>query len=263
MAVDEFFVFLGVGLAILIFAVVIFSLIQPEEQIIPRFEEKLVVRNARFAFESSNLRAHKTSSLGTIELHNGLLFGKKEYEFNLASKDIEQLQIDMSVKRTNSYGRLSVKANDNVLINDKLLLGDYSIPVSKQMFNGHVLIEIEPESSSWRIWAPTLYEVEASLDYVTFDKRTDEFMFTLGNETDTLKYVKISFILDKNIGDLIVDVNGNVVFAGPADKLQQIDVDTTLVNKGANTVRFEALEDSFYSGQGVVNIGYTQLMQIE
>lgn len=260
---DEFFVFMGVGLAILVFALVIFSLIQPAEEPVPRFEEKLVVKNARFGFESSNLRAHKNYDLGTIELHNGLLFGKKEYEFNLASKDIEQLQIDMSVKRTNNYGKLAVKANDNILLNDKLLLGDYSIPVSKQMFNGHVIIELEPESSSWRIWAPTLYEVEASLDYVTHDKRTDEFQFTLGNETETLKYVTIGFLLDKNIGDLIVDVNGNVVFAGPADKLQQIDVDTALVNKGTNTVRFEALEDSFYSGQGVVTIGYTELIEIE
>ena len=58
-------------------------------------------------------------------------------------------------------------------------------------------------------------------------------------------------------------MNGNVVFAGPADRLQQIDVDTALVKKGDNIVRFEALEDSFYSGQGVVTVGYTQLTEID
>ena len=262
---DEFIIFLLAGLLILGVLVGVFAIVELfKEPAEPRpiFEEKLVIKTARFAMEASNLRAQKTHSLGTIELHNGLLFGKKDYAFDLSDENIDELEIDMKVKRTNSYGKLAVKANDNVLLNDKLLLGDYSVPVDKSMFNGHVIIEIEPESSYWRIWAPTLYEVEASLDYVTHDKRTDEFIFALGNETETLKYVNIDFIFDKNIGELIIEMNGNRVFSGPADKFEEINVDASLVNKGLNVITFSAEEDSFYSGRGVVAVGYMQLVEV-
>ncbi len=267
---DEFIVFLLVGLLILGVLVGVFAiaeLFKEPEKARPIFEEKLVIKTARFAMEASNLRAQKTHELGTIELHNGLLFGKRDYAFNLSTGDntskIEELSMDMTVKRTNTYGKLTLKANDNVIVNDKLLLGDYRFDIDKSLFNGHVIIEMEPESSYWRIWAPTLYEVEASLDYVTHDKRTDEFSFVLGNETETLKYVNVDFIFDKNIGDLTVEMNGNRIFSGPADKLEEINVDIELVKKGLNVITFSAEEDSVYSGRGVVVVGYMQLIQIE
>lgn len=261
---DEFLIFLGIGLAILIGLLVVFSLVQfGQEPVQPRFEEKLVIKTSRFAFEASNIRAQKTHNLGTLELHNGLLFGKKDYAFNLTSTNVEDLAIDMKVKKTNSYGKLMLTANDNVLVNDKLLLGDYHVPVNRSLFNGHVVIEMAPESSSWRIWAPTVYEVDASLDYEVFDKRTDEFTFTLGNETDTLKYVKIGFIFNKNIGDLTVNVNGNHVFSGATDKQFEIIVGNEFVKRGKNVVTFSAEQDSFFAGRGVVTVAYTELVKIQ
>ncbi len=260
---DEFIVFLMIGLAILGFLVVIFNLGLFAEAPEPRFEERLVIKTARFAMEASNTRAQKTHSLGTLDLHNGLLFGKSDYAFNLTSSNIEALEIQMNVKRTNSYGNLMLSANDNALVNDRLLIGEYKISVNKSMYNGHVIIEFGSESSSWRIWAPTVYEVDAALNYETFDKRTDEFTFELGNETDTLEYVTIDFIFNKNIGEIVLDVNGNRVFSGPTTKEFQVTVDKEFVKKGKNTVIFAAKEDSFFAGRGYVTVAYTERVLTE
>ena len=266
MALDEFTVFLLIGVAILGLMLIIFNVgfLFPERVASqgPVFEEKLAIKTASFRFDASNIRSQRSQDLGTVDTYNGLLFGKKDYAFRLATDDVEELELDLNVKRTNSYGKLAVKANDDVLLNEKLVHGEYKLPVNKSIFNGHVVVQLVPESSSWRIWAPTLYEIEASVNYETFDQKTDEFLFTLVNETDALKYVNINFVFDQNIGEFTLSVNGNKVFSGATNKFEEIAVPNEFLRKGTNVVRFSAEKDSKYSGRGIVVVGFTELVEV-
>ena len=253
--IDEFYIFLLVGLGLLILGAIIFNVgfgLGPGAHA----KEIVKVRSESFPLDASKLRTYTRQSLGRLQLYNGLLFGKRAYSMNVTSKDIVQLSVDMDVKKTNDYGNLVLRTNDNVVLDQKLIVGNYTIPINRSMYNGHALVKIETESSWWRIWAPNYYDVDAYLNYVTYDQHKTEYRFTIGSET--LQGVQLEFTLDKSIGTVQVTLNNATLFSGSMDRTYELTVDKYLVKRGANTVTIDVDDNSVYSGNAFVKISYVE-----
>lgn len=198
-------------------------------------------------------RVSKNESFITLSnfwVKNGL-FETKEYKktFNLTQEELKQLaepKIDLHVENTNLYGSLMVFLNDEEVFSGYIEPGDKKqIPVNKTLFKKENYFSLIPASSSWRIWAPTVYILDLELSSSFYGKSSKSFTVNIPEKNCPVLYSKI--ILDiperEGSGSLIVRANKQVVFNNTPTSRQWIEFEGK-INCGNNTISMVSTQNA-------------------
>lgn len=251
--VDSFVVFLAFGIAVILIVSFAVSFVQPPAEQPPakRITTKTLAVTSNFSV--SNLKEPNTISLGRKALVNGLLFGSNALAYNLTPKP-EDAVLSFSVIRTNRYAPLDVRVNGNLVESRRLPKGEYRYPLD---LADSTLIEVAPESSTWKIWAPALYELDnAAISTGSFVNKTKEFSFDLDKELSNFQFSNILFLLDVNDGRIFTELNGNVIYADRAVSGKTIELNKTYFKPGRNSLILRADKNSRFAGTLVFAIAY-------
>jgi hypothetical protein len=192
------------------------------------------------------------------ELFSGLLFGSNSIKYQLNSTGIESLKIEFEVIRTNSYAPLIIKVNDKIVERKNFALGEYSIDVDKSFLSDNMAIAFIADSSSWKIWAPTVYELDnIKIAENSYSYNPNEFKFVVKeDEYRTFSEGRIDLQLDKNIGSLIAELNGNPVYSDVVSNYQSLKFNKDALIIGENVLKLKADVNSVFSGKAKALIFY-------
>lgn len=219
---------------------------------------KKILQKKIFSFnvDAENVQETRVAELGTQSTENGLLFGKKDIEYRITGKDPNSLFIGFEVTKTNELEPLIIKINDHVVHSAVLEQGQYGFLFNENL-DKEMLITISAVSSSWRIWAPNLYELKDIKISVTdfADKQQSVPMVIEENELDTMQSARLDLNLVKAAGKLRITMNGEDIFSGIPLNAESIPLGKKHLQE-ENTLNFYALKNSDFEGTGIFVFSY-------
>src|SRR3989344_5546117 len=157
-------------------------------------------------FDASYTKQTTTQSAGTSEIRNGVLFGSSTLKYTVNAAEIEAMAIKFDVTRTNSISELVIVINNQTFLEQKLFRGHYEYIVPREFLSEKMDIIISARSSTWRLWAPNLYNLE-NIDFVikAFSLEQEETNFFLEDwEHDNFRTGKVELNLEENIGRMVL-----------------------------------------------------------
>lgn len=211
--------------------------------------EKDAFQTYAFSIDSSNKRNDVGKDLGTFRVFNGLLFGEQKIKYNVASTGIDSIKINFEVLGGNDYGLLIIKANGAEIYHAKTAPGIYQIYVPATLLRSNTLIEMETTSSQWKIWAPSVYDINMQLEANGFTENSNEYKFIILDGFNSLENGRLNLAFDEAIGSADIYVNNNKVYSGPLRDVQTFAIDSSVMNIGENTISFVPQEDSEFIGR--------------
>lgn len=252
--VDYFVAFLVGGLVLLLALTALFSFVQ-----IPSDQKGITPTPSRefftpyhFAFDISKLREEKSFYLGNLNVSNGILFGNQDVKYSITSEDAIDLRISFSVSGSNFYLPLIIKVNGNQIVGKPLYDGEHSFVVKNS--TKEMRIEIGTESSSWRLWAPSLYKLSSvKFDLGRFSDVTREFRF---NATGKVTRGGIDFTFSENEGIFIFRLNNNTIYTDAVNDIKSIELAKNSFISGINRLVLMADDNSRFRGTAVLAVVY-------
>jgi|GEM_PF-2193510 len=215
-----------------------------------------VWRVAKFGKINISYQAEEAKiEAGDKHLFNGLLFGSNRLEIS-ASVDTENLigaALKFDVEKTNRYGKLIIKVN-GVVINESFFdVGSYTLLINRSLITPTTKIEIIPTSSTWKLWAPTVYDLK-HVEFVvqSMHSKSKKFSFIIyDTESKNLheKRGKITLDFENRRGTLRIVLNGHEIFNNVTQRsFTSIPFDQRYLKIGENVIEFSAGEDSAFYG---------------
>lgn len=196
------------------------------------------------SFDANNFLETGVYNLGARKTTSGLLFGVTSIKTDIGKSQLIYASFD--VVNTNGYGPLIIRVDGRVVVNTPLDIGHYEFSLGS---GEHV--EIEAGNSEWRIWAPTIYELQdVRITANTYPRDISTFTFKL-NDPEKVTGARIDFSLNENAGSLLLRLNGNTVYNGAVNSRQSIYLDGSHFSD-TNMIIFDALEDSRFSGRATI-----------
>ena len=153
----------------------------------------------------------RTVGIEQKRLYNGVLFGSDKLELNIPVDltNFVGAYIEFTVEKTNKYAPLLIKFNGYTLNESKFSEGTYKFILNSSWVKENNKIEFIPLSSSWKIWAPTVYDLkDVKFVYQTTYSHPTTAKFTVyDNEYDNLanRDGRIILDLDEHKGVLNID----------------------------------------------------------
>jgi hypothetical protein len=195
-------------------------------------------------------------------LFNGLLFGKTTLELNpsMDSSNVLGAFLRFDVVKTNGYGNLMIKVNGQIISNRKFTPGSYIITLNLSTLGTENRIEFIPFSSSWKIWAPSVYSLNnVEFGYQTKNLVTTDIPFMIyQDETSAMgsKKGRIVLDLDEHTGNLSILLNGEQVYSGTAKAYESIYFDESKLKVGQNNVGFYTEDQGDFEGNATMIVYY-------
>ncbi|MCX6818386.1 MAG: hypothetical protein NT129_00100 [Candidatus Aenigmarchaeota archaeon] len=191
-------------------------------------------------------------------LFNGLLFGSNSIKYQLNSNGIENLAIVFEIIKTNNYAPLIIKVNDKIAEKKNFALGKYTVTADKAMLTDDITVELFADSSSWKIWAPAVYELDnIKIIENSYSYKPNEFKFVVKeDEYRTFSEGRIDLQLDNNAGNLIAELNDNPVYADTVSNYQSLKFTKNELRIGENVLQLKADVNSVFSGKAKMIIFY-------
>jgi len=252
-AVDYFIVFLVGGLVLLFALASFFSFTEPLDQGISTIPAEESLTSYNFEFDISKLREEKSFYLGDFDLLNGFLFKRQDLKYSITSEDVIELRISFNVSGGNFYLPLVVKVNGNKIVNKPLFDGQYQFIVKN--VSSEMLIEMKTESSSWRLWAPSLYKVkDIRFDLGSFSDVSKEFKFNVSTNVEKITRGNIDFTFQENEGIFILELNNYVIFRDAINDFQSVEVNKESFIAGINELTLRADDNSRFIGSAVMAV---------
>ncbi|RLJ00261.1 MAG: hypothetical protein DRP06_02245 [Candidatus Aenigmatarchaeota archaeon] len=248
---DELYAFLFAGLGIMLLLMVFFGggisyITDPSAE----------YKNETFP---DNLE-WKTIELGTVSLreqngekteilekefavHKGLFAGNLGYSrrFKIDEFLIENMDktiLSFEVKNTNNYGSLSMKLNNETLMNENTIRGKYDFELNSSENN---VIEFETSSSGWKIWAPAVYLISnLSLKTEYSFREFPEYDFFVSKYIYNNQY-KSELVFDFMNADREFNItfNNKTIYSDiPLSRVTKINLED--IKKGSNKIRFSS-----------------------
>ncbi len=165
------------------------------------------------------------------KLFNGILFGHNKIELPV---DGYVESVDFTVEKTNHYGNLEIWADGVHLYSSKPDLGRHVISINKTIEK----LQIFAGSSAWKLWSPSIYEIDAKIRATAVVPGKQSFDFEV-SEYEISK-VELATITVPN--QIRAYVNGH-----EAEGIMSKEY----LKSGTNIVVFESLGDNF---EGVSSI---------
>lgn len=280
--INDFLMWLGIGITLMAILIVLFGGTPIEEKYVPRevnitqieptFNESIAPirspsgallvgkiereswRVTRFDnINTSYYAGEVLKSLSDRRIYNGLLFGSNKVELEV-SVDINETvgaYLSFFVNKTNSYGALIIKINDIVINNRKTPLGEHIFFLNTSILKEKNKIEIFAESSSWKIWAPTVYELR-NIKFVSQELFAKESSYTFNIYDEEFKNLRkdkkgeIYLDLRERRGRLKISINSHEVFNDEVDRsTKTIYFDPSVLKEDKNEIEFTAIDGVF------------------
>jgi len=219
-------------------------------------DERIASRTEKIIIGISRQSTNSAAEIEEKELYNGLFFGKNRIIKHLSVRDVQRLKIKFDVESTNAYGNLVIKINGRIVKNQIFYEGSYEI-IFDQNLSDEMNVEIFCTSSGWRLWAPTVYKLKnitlTSEGYIDNEKL---FTFTLDDEYANFLESRLNFVLDENMGEMYIELNGHEVYSGAVNSLASFTLNRLHFQRGENRLLFKAKDDSKFDGKAFLNIIY-------
>ncbi|MFH8107645.1 MAG: hypothetical protein QXJ25_01330 [Candidatus Aenigmatarchaeota archaeon] len=281
--IDDFLMWLGIGIALMAILIVLFgrgplefSQTQQPTSLQPRAITTIPTENLSITlpsgailvgriereswriirFDNINASYHAgevLKSLSDRRIYNGLLFGSNKVEMtvNIDTNKTIGAFLSFFVNNTNGYGALIIKVNDIIINDKKLPIGEHIFFLNNSILREKNTIEIFATSSSWKLWAPTVYELR-NVKFVSqelFAKRSNYTFNIYEDEFKNLrkdKKAELSLDLRERRGKLKIEINSNEIFNNEVEKSRKtIYFDQSLLKKEINEIEFVALDGAF------------------
>jgi hypothetical protein len=198
----------------------------------------------------SKERTMQTTDLieDNLSVQSGFFFGSREYSRKVeidpyVANNLNYATLNFRIEDTNNYGLLNVSIDNKTVFMENPLRGTYSVNLSKM--NKASVIYIKTESSGWRVWAPSMYDISnMSLDTSYTTKETPQYEFDVPHYVYSTFYKgEIKFDSIYPI-DLKVFLNGDPVFS----KANTFGKATITLSKNdlvpeKNIIEFESVKD--------------------
>ena len=172
------------------------------------------------------------------EVTNGVFGGQSgKAGFQVRSPvDVSDAVLDLNVSDSNYYGQLIALVNGEEVYSGYPILGDQLISFDKSLLKEQNTVEFVSESSGWRIWAPTLYDVNASLIVNYLGKKTVSYTFDVNDkEIDRMDRARVAvFGVREGNGNLGIAINGVKIYEGVTTAYR--DFTTSILHRGNNTI---------------------------
>ncbi len=196
------------------------------------------------------------------KLFNGLLFGSNKLEIKapVDTKNFVGAKLSFYVEKTNQYAPLMIKFNHHLLNKSIFSEGFYEFIINSSWVTEDNWIDFIPLSSSWKIWAPSVYELkDITFSFQTlYSLPTIKKFIVYDREYKNLanRYGKIILDLNEHKGVLKIDINGINVFSNSTKTYNQIYFDQSYLDSGENEIDFYSEENSKFSGNARILIYY-------
>lgn len=153
---------------------------------------------------------------------------------------------------TNRYGSLVAKLNGKTIFAQTLKRGErFQVDVPPSQFsNGTNEFILAASSSTWRVWAPTVYIVDATFESGREGEVAKTLQFSVPQDRLPVESGRLVFKAARvsGTGNLSIEVNGKEVFSGAPDQGRStlVDFKGALVTRGNNTIGLRATGNADY-----------------
>lgn len=265
---DDFPVFLGIGLLVIVLGLFasVFPFSSPTPQSVANvtgsqriglsdIDSQLTFDMRINASYSNDIQIFEPAD---IYINNGILFGETSLKYNINTPDLEEIVIKFNVTKFNNYGALVTKINGNITDRSFFVLGEHEVRIPKDQLRSTNTIEISAESSSWRMWAPSVYElkgIKIIARAAAFKENVLKFSIL---EPIYRKLVdgRIDLALTRNTGTMIAELNGEVIYSDAVRDAQSIKFNKTSLFLGENNLFIKADPHSAFEGNARVLVFY-------
>jgi hypothetical protein len=251
--IDHFSAFLIGGLVLLISLAALFSAVNlQEKKEIPSSSGKERFIPYMFSFDVSKLKEITKFSIGDKDLSNGFLFGEEKTFYSLNGKDLLDVKINFNVSGSNFYMPVIIKVNGNEIVRRPLFDGVYSFSVNN--VSTETLIELSTESSSWRLWAPSIYHLkDVNFEVGKFSQEDMVYRFNV-TKIDKIKRGNIDFTFQKNTGIFSLTFNNYTIHNDAVNDIKTIELRKEQFVEGINKLTLSAEDNSAFKGSAVMAI---------
>jgi len=178
------------------------------------------------------------------------LFGNTEQQTDFTVdnyKDAAEGIIKLRTWNSNYYGALIIKVNDKEVYRGVPAIGEQSIVFDGSILNFSNVIEVEAESSGWKIWAPTIYIFNADLSVNYLGKKTQSLSFDLTDlEAKNVDRARLLIFGVRNgPGNLVARLNGREIFSGFTTVYTDFAIDN--LKAGSNTLDLSTERNTIYN----------------
>ena len=171
------------------------------------------------------------------EVSNGIFSTiNKNSDFNIETLgDVSEGLIKLRVLDSNYYGSLMIYVNGQEVYRG-VPVGEKTITISKDLLRNSNTLEIKAESSGWKMWAPTVYKIDADVFVNYLGKKTQSFMFDLTDlDVMNMNNARLLIFGDREgPGNIDARLNGVEIYSGLLTAYQDFSAD--LLRVGNNTL---------------------------
>ncbi len=278
---DDFFVFLVAGLAIMAILVLAFGTgfyeavypsppttlwqydeqdiiggipVGPEDIVLAKYYDLGEINISHTKFDREFLATSK-------RLFNGLLFGANEIRFSFeAPDDLQSAMLHFEVSESNGYAPLEIIVNGNVVARKEYAVGTFDVPLG--VYSSYD-IKIQSLSSGWKLWSPAVYDL-TNVKATTRSRALQSKIFNFEMEKEEYENFlegRITLELSKFAGIFSAYVNDKLVYSDEIIGSPKTLVfnNPTLVKK--NTLELKATNNSVFEGSASLSILYQSKKQ--
>jgi len=178
------------------------------------------------------------------------LFGKSEQKVDFTVdnyRDASEGVIKLKTWNSNYYGNFLIYVNSKEVYNGVPEIGEKTIVFDGSILKSSNTIEIEAESSGWKIWAPTDYIFDASLSVNYIGRKTQSLSFDLTNVeiTNVNRARLLVFGTREGTGNIIARLNGRDIYSGFTTVYTDFAIDNLKV--GNNTLELSTEKNTRYN----------------
>jgi hypothetical protein len=188
------------------------------------------------------------TSLGG-EVSQGL-FGNSEQktDFDIDNyRDVSEGIIKFRIWNSNYYGNLLAYVNGQEVYRGAPQIGEKTVVFDGDLLKPSNTLEVEAESSGWKIWAPDVYIFDSNLSVDYLGKMTQSLSFDLTNAevTNAQRVRLLIFGTREGNGNLNVRLNGRDIFSGLTTIYTDFGIDT--LKSGNNTLEISTEKNTIYN----------------
>lgn len=178
------------------------------------------------------------------------LFGNTEQNIAFTVdnyKDASEGVIKLRIWNSNYYGAFIIKVNDKEVYRGVPAIGEQSIVFDGSILKANNTIEVEAESSGWKVWAPTIYIFNADLSVNYLGRKTQSLGFDLTTaEAKNVNRARLLIFGARNgPGNLIARINGREIFSGFTTVYTDFAIDN--LKAGNNTLDLSTEKNTIYN----------------
>ncbi len=178
------------------------------------------------------------------------LFGRDAKKVNFAVdnyKDASEGVIKLKTWNSNYYGNFFININGENVYAGVPEIGDKTIIFDGNAFKADNALEIEAESSGWKIWAPTVYIYDADFSVNYIGKKTQSLTFDMTKKefTNVNRARLLIFGTRDGPGDLSAKLNGREIYSGFTTVYTDFAIDS--LREGNNTLDLSTEKNTRYN----------------